>query len=540
MTKFSHLIFLLIISLAGCGGGGSDTTKTPDPTPTSVVKSNNSNIVTTDTIPVTNTEPVVVPSINAEVAIAPAPMVEVVVNTPPFSSSYITLPDIYEKGTLLCNGDASKINWRMRTANLTKHTDGKKDIVVMMWCLATLGANTQAPIAGGIITFIQSNAGTFTDGTKTLFNVDMIQVDGALVTAEVVDLNNDGYDEVILLVTGEDGRNLSSPDTNIYGKSQVTLTSNLNGQYSVNVIGNKTFGDTIKTVQNGSTKNVLVSAIFGGSDQSFTLTGNNWTTDNYYAGVSLSGSFFSMGDLYNNINSVIHSDWTNKVYLKKKNFLSNWIEIDSWTPPSQGKIPFTSWNGTVGVMDYYKFNGKDITFLAFNNNCQIKDVGQTIPSTLFMSNAAIITGGYSGQKLTEGTTDFTPNMILVSVGVLNNKLNITLPTIRNPLANQLTSNYMTCIPLQNGPEQDIFVATQGPNAKPIVYIRENSTTYASVNQSKFPSSKSSGTYFTMLYEDIDGDGIPDVIYYPIFKDRQQKDPAIIYKGLRHISKQDLN
>jgi hypothetical protein len=228
------------------------------------------------------------------------------------------------------------------------------------------------------------------------------------------------------------------------------------------------------------------------------------------------------------------------VYLKKKNFLSNWTEIDSWTPTSQGKIPFTSWNGTAGFMDYYKFNGKDITFLAFNNNCQIKDVGQTVPNTLFMSNAAIITGGYSGQKLTEGTNDFTPNMMFLSFGVSNNKLTITLPTIRNPLANQLTSNYMTCTPLRNGPEQDIFVATQGPNAKPIVYIRENSTSYASVNQSKFPSSRSSGTYFTMLYEDIDGDGIPDVIYYPIFKDRQQKDPAIIYKGLRHISKSDLN
>lgn len=522
MIKLSYCISLIVFVLVGCGGGGGDTTNTPSSTPNTTI----------DTI--------VTPSINAGVTIATSPTIESVVNTPLFSSSYITLPDIYEKGTALCNGDASKINWRMRTANLTKHTDGKKDIIVMMWCLATLGATTQAPIAGGVIIFVQNTTGTFSDETKALFNVDMIQIDGALVTAETVDLNNDGYDEVILLVTGEDGRNLSSPDINTYGKSQVTLTSTASGKYGVNVIGNKTFGDTIKIVQNGAYKNVLVSAIYGGSDQSFTLTGNNWTTDNYYSGVSLSGSFFSMGDPYNSINSVIHSDWTNKIYLKTKNFLSNWLQIDTWTPSSQGKIPFTSWNGTVGYMDYYKFKGNDITFLAFNNNCQIKDVDQTVPNTLFMSNAAIITGGYNGQKLTEGTSDFTPNMMLFSFGVSNNKLTIDMPTIRNPLANQLTSNYMTCTPLRNGPEQDIFVATQGPNAKPIVYIRENATTYASVNQSKFPSSRSSGTYFTMLYEDTDGDGIPDLIYYPIFKDKQQKDPAIIYKGLRYISKQDLN
>jgi hypothetical protein len=42
--------------------------------------------------------------------------------------------------------------------------------------------------------------------------------------------------------------------------------------------GIKTFGDTIKIVQNGTNKDVLISGIFGGSDEALSLAGNNWTT----------------------------------------------------------------------------------------------------------------------------------------------------------------------------------------------------------------------------------------------------------------------
>jgi hypothetical protein len=246
-----------------------------------------------------------------------------------------------------------------------------------------------------------------------------------------------------------------------------------------------------------------------------------------------------MSDPNNSINSALYGDWTNSVRLKKKDSLG-WSQIDIWAPTSQGKISYTGWNGSLGSMDYYKINGNDVTFLAFNINCQIKDAGQTVPTTLFMSNADIIVGGYTGQKLTEGTKDFTPSMMFFSFEAANDKLTVNTPTIRNSLSNQMTSNYMTCNPLRGGAEQDIFVATQGPDPKPIVYIKENATSYASVNQSKFPSANSSGTYFTMLYEDVDGDKIPDLIYYPIYKDRQAQDPAKVHKGLRFISKYDLN
>jgi transcription-repair coupling factor (superfamily II helicase) len=41
-------------------------------------------------------------------------------------------------------------------------------------------------------------------------------------------------------------------------------------------------------------------------------------------------------------------------------------------------------------MDYYKFKGNDITFLAFNNNCQIKDVGVELYQEMLDEQIAIL------------------------------------------------------------------------------------------------------------------------------------------------------
>jgi hypothetical protein len=482
---------------------------------------------------------------------------------PLMSSTAIVLPDFYAKSMPYCQNDISRVQWRMRTANLARHKDGRKDFVVTIACMTyPSGAVNDAAIPGGIFVFVQRSDGTFYDATNALFGSDLVKLDGMLLGPMVAsDMNGDGYDEVVISVTGEDGRHLPTPPNTSYYKKTFTIISNGDGTYKTTSIGNATFGDGIQLVMNGAHKNVLLSANYGGQEQSFQFSSGAFQLTDYYKNPSGSlillrptnfglfnipfgSSFMSLDDTTGAVNYAVaaiydYGEATYAVNLMNRAPSGVWSSVDFWTLRAYTTVQYKSWSGTTGTMGLVKIGNADVAFIAFNVNCQVSEVGHTAPTTLYMTNAQTVTGGYRGQMLTEGTPDFTPSMLFFGFTVSDGKLSAFMPTIRNPLSDQMTWNYMTCTSLRDNGFQDIFVSTYGADPKPIVYVREDVNSYASVNQSNYPSAKGEAGY-TMLYEDVDGDRIPDLVYYPASTGAAKSGIGQIFKGLRTIKESDLN
>jgi len=482
---------------------------------------------------------------------------------PLMSPTALLLPDFYAKSMPYCQNDISRVQWRMRTANLRNHKDGRKDFIVAVSCMTfPSGSVNNGPVPGGIFVFVQKSDGTFYDATSALFGVDLIKLDGMLLGPMAnADVNGDGYDEVVISVSGEDGRTLPTPPRTDYYKKTFALISNRDGTYKTASIGNPTMGDGIQVVTNGSSKNFLLAANYGGPEEAFQYNAGSFQLIDYYKNPSsslilaqpnnfgffnipMSSSFMSIGDASAAVNSAIVGNYDYSIATYSVNLMSRssagvWSSLDSWTLPTFATAQYTGWSGTTGTMGLVKVGTNDVAFIALNVNCQITEPSQASPTTLFMTNAQIVTGGYRGQALKEGSPDFTPAMMFFGFNVSNGKLTSFMPTIKNSLSDQPTWNYMTCTSLRNNGYQDIFVSTAGSSPKPLVYVRQDVSSYASVNQSNFPSAQGAAG-FTMLFEDVDGDRIPDLVYYPYTAVAAQSGGGQIYKGLRYIESKDLN
>lgn len=465
------------------------------------------------------------------------------------SATSLTLPDINAKSTALCEGDLNRANWRIKPANLSNHKDGRKDIIVMSFCLPLVpGAASTAPVIGGLFIFLQDSNGNFQDKTKQVLGTELFKVDGVMYGGVAQDFNNDGYDEVFLYVSGEDGRLLilDGGPPEILQKQQLVLTSRGDGTYRAESLGKTTMGDQVKIVKNSSNYDVLMNGFAGtpgDHNQAFRLVNNVWTdvSDYYFPIANLqnspyaSASFFSTNS--SNIDAALGGNWLNEVILHQK-INNEWKPLDKWSLQSTQSAPYKEWSGGNSTVPLYKINGLDVGFLAFNVNCQIND-GKDL-THLFLTNAMSVKGGYTGQALTMGNRDdFDFVTLLFSFGVENGKIKQKEITINKPIINQNSVNTMNCRDFTGDSVQDIFIPTQGSNPKPIIYVNKLGV-YHSVNQALFPSVATSRISYAMLYEDINGDNIPDILHYPILPDKELSVTIRLFNGLRKITEADLN
>lgn len=473
-----------------------------------------------------------------------------VAEQPLLSTQAISLPDINDKAATICAGNLLRVNARIKTANLTKHTDRRRDLIVMISCQTLpYGAVSNNSFPSGILEFSQQSDGTFRDDTSKIFGSEILITDGVLFNAVSNDFNNDGYDDLVISVSSEDGR--VSYNNAQYQKKQLALTSNGDGTYRSELIGGNTLDEIIQVVNNNGIKEVLIASYGGGIDQAFRYTNNQWVTSNYYTNITgnnpwagwsslpMSGSFYSTTN--GNINEGLVSDYLNNVYLFSKPTLSGgWSSIDKWALPVSQTVNYTDWIGTTGSLSLYKINGKDMGFLAFNVSCQITYSNANQPTSVFMTNAQQINGGYKGQSLTLGTSDFIADTIFIALDEVNGKIVQRNVTFTGSITGMLTTNHLQCEDYTGDGKKDIFVSTWGGNPKPIIYIDTGSGAYSLVKQSKFPDNGSGNGIYYSIYEDIDGDGINDLVYFPTQLQTTKVDGIRLYKGMRKILSTDLN
>jgi len=465
----------------------------------------------------------------------------------PFSSNAILLPDVRKKYDRLC-GDT--VGMRALTANMSGHKDGKKDIVVTLYCVIKPTGKillNSVPTINGLIVFIQRNDGAFYDGTIDLFGVDLVDIGGiSFEHTAVFDINGDGYDEIVLPITGEDARALFPDDPTTWNNKQVVfITSIGGGKYKVEKLGWASYGMAADLVDNQfNSKDVITTVIgYGGKPQAWRLSGTNWNLAADYdsLGNSLIGLYFPSTNSGNGSSTHLATTSVTSLALFNKNLNNIWIKSADWSFPNIKQAQYVSWNGQQGSLNLINYNGADYGFVSFGEYCSLRRNNNENYFGLYELPSSVITGGYNGQLLHESTNDFETHVLLMGFSVENGIITQINLSLTNEITNQMALK-MTCNDVNGSGYQAITILTWGENAKPIVYLNDSKGRFSSINQNLFPNASAYFQGNTSILEDIDGDGIPDLFVYPLNGLRNSPTAVQyqIFKGNRVLSAIDLN
>lgn len=499
-----------VLALGGCGGGSS---------------SSDTNLVQ---IPTLNPPPAPTPT--------PAPT-----SLPVFDSNPTLLPDLTSVYSALCGKGVNVQNAAI--ANISGHKDGKKDLLFTLWCQPTVGALVNGPTEGGLIVVRQSSNGSFSLATKEIFGSDFVNLDGGVGGQSVVnDFNNDGYDDVIIAITGEDGRTLP-PGFTGYNKKMLFLTSRGDGSYRNELIGHPSYNQYIFSVENSlGGKDVLSTAIgYGGKDQAFRLVNGTWVPSTDYVSLpSLRGSFFSSKG--GGVDSAIISERADSLSLfTKVSSTSVWQKSSGgWSFANVRNASFRSWNGDVGIMPIISYQGNDYGFINFDMSCRLKLRPNDPAVSVFAVPAEKVVGGYDGRILVESSSDFTPNTLVMFFDVVNGNIK-DLDVKTQKLDNQFRLFNMKCSDFNSDGFDDIFLGGWQKGVKPRILVSDKSGGFISLPNNLVPYPSFTNSNAASVYSDIDGDGIPDLLYWPV-TGLDSLDGGVKYqmfRGRRNIASSDL-
>jgi hypothetical protein len=458
---------------------------------------------------------------------------------PLFNGKPILLPDILPKMELLCGKGQSAAIQNGLPMNLTGHKDGKKDLLFTLWCgvSSAAGISITKPTLNGAVAFIQNQDGTFRDGSKQLFGVEILDIGGVPHYAATGDFNNDGYDDAVFSVSREDGRDWSI-DHAANGVPPAFLTSNSKGGYTLEKKGTPEWGYGAITIDNEiGGKDVLVAGevydVWRFSDGWKVQANYSWATPRTYffnrAGAGQASTIAIVGE-NSGKQLTLYSRENGQGWAPRSNY-----SVETPNPPLATWI---AWNGQVGQQTITKIDGKDYTSIYFEATCELR-LSKGAPLVAISSFAGYeISGGFSGQVLTEGR-GMVSTTRLMAFSVTQGKMERIPIIIRNEVSENI-SLYgigMRCGDLNQDGYDDIIMITAGQ--KPIIYINDGSGAFEKVEQSAFPNVADFGA-FVNIYDDIDGDGIPDLVYFPAagVSGNLQKIEFPIYKGLRRLSQSD--
>lgn len=94
---------------------------------------------------------------------------------------------------------------------------------------------------------------------------------------------------------------------------------------------------------------------------------------------------------------------------------------------------------------------------------------------------------------------------------------------------------MSCNDVNADGFQDIVLYASKKDSTPIIYLNDDSGVFDRVTGSSLPRYTASALP-NYVIEDIDGDGIRDLIYFPIVGDKGQELRVRIRTGLRQMNK----
>ncbi len=460
------------------------------------------------------------------------------------------LPDLREKFKALCGVQA---NWHIQSGsavNLSGHRDGRKDILLALWCggIHAPGVSNLSPVKNTLVALLQNPDGSFRDGTTELFGSNSPDIGGIPHYAAHGDYNGDGRDDIVFSVSREDGRDWSI-DHALNGVQPAFVTSGPGGRYRVERLGTPEWGYAAMNLDNElGGQDVLVG---GEIYDVWRHAGSGWTVVANYSAWATPRTYFlpRTAPGLASERAIVGENSGKQLSLYQRTGSSHQWSMTGFysvATPNPPKAVFVAWNGQVGEQTITSLEGRDYTSVYFDGVCALRLRPGSAPVALSVFAGMEVMGGYQGQIIREGenTQSMAKLMAFSMEGGRLQKIPLSI-------TDEVTSRYalfgegLRCRDINGDGTDDIEVVTAGGEHAgeldpPMIYLNDGQGRFKRVARATIPRVGNLLEGAVMLYEDLDGDGIRDQVFFSAAtgasKDRPMSFP--MFKGQRALKAGD--
>lgn len=549
------VLVLLLVQLAGCGGGEGEKSYTVTASagaggaisPATLIVPSGS----TATFTVTPSEGFKIKSVSGcggtlsgtafttgAVTAACAVNAEFVLDTP-FATEAKLLEDLEPYYQRVC-GDTGIGRSLQHVIPNDFDKDGRIDLLLNIWCSpVTSGTEYFGPTPNGAYVFKQDAAGNFFEKTAEIFGVPTVDLGGSGEYYVLEDFNEDGFKDVIYAVQREDGRRINNPPTAIYA-SNVALMSRGNGLYRTEAWGAVAWHSQLVLATNALGKFDVIETTFSQPSQGWRWQGV-WTPVPGYDWVSSAGALFLTPTKVGQPSDIAISARSGDLVgvEARKLFGGSWVKSDEFGYPGSFIQKICCGNAGPSGAAFTQIDGKDYVDPSFGFYCEMRRTPGAELEAIVTFNANEIVGGYQGQIVVYGQTELIGTDKLFSFSVNSTgRLQRNTLTVRNEKTTNTFGNRMACMDLNADGFQDIVIYASKRDSAPLIYLNDGTGAFDRVKDAALPKYDGSGLP-NYIIEDIDGDGIRDLVYFPIVGDKGRDIRVRIHKGLRQLNKSDV-
>lgn len=458
-----------------------------------------------------------------------------------FNEAAIILPDLRPKYEMLCGDNTSAQT--LELADLTG--DGRKDIVVGLWCSVPPGTVTHEPTVGGLLALTQNADGSFVDRTNALFGSELPAIEKPFENV-VYDFNGDGYDDIFMTQSREDGR--ADPwDVRDNIKNAVVMSNTDDGYSIVRTGCNDPCGTGYNShaMNNGFGGIDIVTQSIGGGAVEVWRYGDEWEFISRLE--TASGlAFFNRTDP--DLAALVYSsasrlDGVPAVSLHTRASAdAAWSKTDTQSMQADATIQttWTAWNGDEGPIDIRVLDGQHYLAGSFEYGCEMITSADTDLNLVYLQTTYQLDNYYDGMDIVEGRD---MKWVYELFGFSANEGNLTSVPILLQAPDDLTDKpyRIQCQDVNQDGRDDIVVATWGYETYPHVYINTGRNNFSLVREELWPPITEALKNTQPKYVDVNGDDIFDVVYFPFTGVDSRSSDEIRYEiflGKKHFQAHD--
>jgi hypothetical protein len=405
--------------------------------------------------------------------------------------------------------------------------DGRKDLVVHMWCgLMTAGLPKTDPTPDSLIVFIQRSNGKFEYANEEVFGTKDVRFQSATRKVSIADFNNDGYLDLAYATNMEDGRQVNTSGSTQYATPAIMLSTG-NGKYKIDKIGEPGWYHSVDAVKNNSGGYDVLFSGFGSSQPAFRYSNGSWQAVTSYPKVS--GGTFKFSPEGTIVVTSATPDWTqnhNPASMIKLELSNN-----SWVKTGESIIqgtyvPYVTWQNSLASVFATSTDNALHVSAGYDESCFLK---LTPTETVYVAR-------YSAEVLPPNYTGSTP-AVQGSVPFISRfdtfKVNQSFEKMPSIITNEDLSagfSFFSCKDVNNDGYEDIVVASLNKQGTPVFYINNKQGKLVKVDTTDFPKAPDSYGTSTNLYEDLNNDGVPDLLIWSSFSST----PPRLHKGIKSL------
>lgn len=455
------------------------------------------------------------------------------------SPNPIYLPSLDLAFSNLCQNNTNLQELLIRDIN----GDGLKDLIFNLWCnVDKIGEYYAVPTKNSLIILLQDNKGNFYDGTKDMLGQQFFDMGGHGMQVVGGDFNGDGKTDFFWSINNEDGRKTEYPASELNAQNMAFMSKAMGG-FGFEKIGQKAWNYSLALVDNemGSSDVVSLPIGYGGVTEGWRFVEEKWTKINDYSWASGQPLFFKRRFPGIGSDMAVHSfneASSGGISLRIKNSTEGWQLVDKFVIPQVGVVNLISWNNSENITPVTSVMGKNYIYFTLGDNmCQIKDGDKNT----FIASAwgKELPANYHSKTFKESELAFFNK--LVAFDVIDNKLKINE---NFHISNELSDIFVTkiiCEDMNQDGLSDIQLIQWRPGSVPLVYINKGGLNFAPISSKLFPDPVQFKRALIHHYEDIDGDGVRDLLVIPTTGINSDEVPAfLLYKGFRSAVAADAN